>query len=359
MTISELKKYIFENKKIEYILNEINCYNIKYHPNKNYYSCSNYNGDNPTAVNVKNNEYLNVINWTRTEKFKEGSDIVTLVQYNKSMSFVEALKFLHKILDLPFEFKKQKSKKKKDEEENPLWVFEKHKGNRRIVNVDDIRALEDKVLNDYAPLLHIDWYKEGIMPWTREKFNIAYSYRRKRIVIPIYHWATKELVGFNMRTVVPNYEEFGIPKYWITPTYQKTNNLYGLAQNYDAIVSKKIATVFEGEKSTLKRFSLMDDTCVSLQGKTMSDEQARILIGLDSEIVLALDKDVDINEVRHMAEKFYRIRPVSYIYDKWNLLDEKDSPTDKGDKIYQFLFKHRIKYDENEHKKYLGSLGNG
>lgn len=359
MTISELKKYIFENEKTEYILNEINCHNIKYHPSRNYYSCSNYNGNNPTAINVKNNEYLNVINWTRTEEFKEGSDIVTLVQYNKSMSFVEALKFLHKILDLPFEFKKQKSKKKKDEEENPLWVFEKHKGNRRIVNVDDIRALEGRVLNDYAPLLHIDWYKEGIMPWTREKFNIAYSYRKKRIVIPIYHWATKELVGFNMRTVIPNYDEFGIPKYWITPTYQKTNNLYGLAQNYDAIVSKKIVTVFEGEKSTLKRFSLMDNTCVSLQGKTMSNEQARILIGLDSEIVLALDKDVDINEVRHMAEKFYHIRPVSYVYDKWDLLDEKDSPTDKGDKIYQFLFKHRIKYDENEHKKYLRSLGKG
>ena len=194
------------------------------------------------------------------------------------------------------------------------------------------------------------------MPWARDRFNIAYSYKRKRIVIPIYHWATKELIGFNMRTVVPNHEEFGIPKYWITPTYQKSNNLYGLAQNYDSIISKKIVSVFESEKSTLKRFSLMDDTCVSLQGKTMSDEQARILIGLNVEIVIALDKDVDISEVRFICEKFYRIRPVSYIYDKWDLLDKKDSPTDKGNKIYQFLFKNRVKYDENEHKEYLKSL---
>ena len=100
----------------------------------------------------------------------------------------------------------------------------------------------------------------------------------------------------------------------------------------------------------------MDDTCVSLQGKSMSEEQARVLIGLDSEIVIALDKDVDINEVRHICEKFYRIRPVSYIYDRWDLLDKKDSPTDKGDKIYRFLFKHMVKYDENEHKEYLRSL---
>ena len=195
------------------------------------------------------------------------------------------------------------------------------------------------------------------MPWTRDKFDICYSYKRKRIIIPIYHWLTKELVGFNMRTTIQNYEEFGIPKYWITPTYQKSNNLYGLAQNYDTIVSKKVVTVFESEKSTLKRDTLGDNTCVSLQGKTMSDEQARILIGLNAEIVIAVDKDVDINEIRFMAEKFYHIRPVSYIYDKYGLLKEKDSPVDQGNKVYQYLFKHRIKYDSAEHSLYLNSLG--
>lgn len=351
-TIS-LKKYIFENNKIEYILNEIGCRHIQYHPNKEFYSCSNYNGDNQGAVNVRNNEYLGVTNWTREKEFGDNSDIITLVQYNKSMSFVEAIKYIHKILNLPFEFKKSVQPEKKFD---PLAIFKRVTNRRRVVNVDDIQVLEEELLNDFVPMLHIDWYKEGIMPWARDKFNLAYSYKRKRIVIPIYHWLTKELVGFNMRTTVPNHEEFGIPKYWITPTYQKSTNLYGLAENYDSIVAKKIVTVFESEKSTLKRFSLTDDTCVSLQGKSMSEEQTRILIGLNAEIVVALDKDVDINEVRFICEKFYHIRPVSYIYDKWDLLGEKDSPADKGDKIYQFLFKHRVKYDENEHKEYLKSL---
>lgn len=351
-TIS-LKKYIFENNKIEYILNEIGCNHIQYHPNKEYYSCSNYNGDNPSAINVKNNEYLSVINWTREKEFGENSDIITLVQYNKSISFIDAIKYLHKILDLPFEFKKVA---KQENKFDPLALFKRVANKRKVVNVDDIQVLEEELLNDFVPMLHIDWYKEGIMPWARDKFNLAYSYKRKRIVIPIYHWLTKELVGFNMRTTVPNHEEFGIPKYWITPTYQKSTNLYGLAENYDSIVAKKIVTVFESEKSTLKRFSLTDDTCVSLQGKSMSEEQTRVLIGLNAEIVIALDKDVDINEVRFMCEKFYRIRPVSYIYDKWDLLGEKDSPADKGNKIYQFLFKYRVKYDENEHKEYLKSL---
>lgn len=355
MTISELKEYIYNERKIEYVLEQIGCHSINYHPNKDFYSCGNYNGDNKGAINVKNNEYLGVINWTREKEFGDNSDIITLVQYNKNLSFIEAIKYLHKILDLPFEFKKKEDKPKKN---NPLDIFTRQLRSRRIVDVADIQALEDKLLDDYVPLLHIDWFREGIMPWARDRFNLAYSYNRKRIVIPIYHWLTKELIGFNMRTVVPNYEEFDIPKYWITPTYQKSNNLYGLAQNYDSIIKNKVVSVFESEKSTLKRFSLLDDTCVSLQGKTMSDEQARILIGLDAEIVLALDKDVDINEVRHICEKFYRIRPVSYIYDKWGLLDKKDSPADKGNKIYQFLFKHRVKYDENEHREYLKSLNN-
>ena len=335
-------------------MQEIGCHSIKYHPNKEFFSCGNYNGDNQGAINVRNNMYLGVINYTRTNEFDDNSDLITLVQYNKNISLIEALRYLHNILGLPFEFKRREKPKKKD---NPLNVFTRHlRCNKRIVNVDDIKVLEDKLMNDFVPMLYIDWLREGVTERARKRFKIAYSYRRKRVVIPIYHWCTKELVGFNMRTIIPNHEEFGISKYWITPTYQKSSNLYGLAQNYDSIIKRKVATIFEGEKSTLKRSSLFDDTCVSLQGKTMSDEQARILIGMNVEVVIALDKDVDINEVRHICEKFYRIRPVSYIWDKWGLLSEKDSPTDKGSKVYQFLFRHRIKYDEYEHREYLNSL---
>lgn len=352
-TIS-LKKYIFENGKIEYILGEIGCKNIVYHSNKDYFSCSNYNGDNQNAINVKNNEYLNVINWTRTKEFDDNADIITLVQYNKKMSFIESTKYLHSILNLPFEFKKHKDiQKTKD----PLDIFKRIANRRRVVNVEDIQVLEDSLIEDYVPMLHIDWLKQGIMPWTRDKFGLAYSYQHKRVVIPMRYWATGELLGFNQRTTIPNYEAFGIKKYFITPTYPKQLNLYGLYENYDAIQNAGYVVVSESEKSCLKRHSLCDETIVSLSGKTISDEQARILIGLNVEIVIGLDKDVDINEVRYICEKFYRIRPVSYIYDKWDLLKGKDAPMDANNKIYQHLFKYRIKYDEIEHKKYLESIG--
>lgn len=355
MTISELKEYIYNEQKIEYVLEEIGCHSIVYHPNKDFYSCGNYNGDNKGAINVKNNEYLGVTNWTRTKEFGDNSDIITLVQYNKSLSFIEAIKYLHKILDLPFEFKKKDEKPKK--KFDPLNVFKKVlRSSRGAVNVDDIHVLDDKLLDDFVPMLHIDWHREGIMPWTREKFKLAYSYKHKRVIIPLRYWATGELLGFNQRTTVPNYEEFGIKKYFITPTYPKSLNLYGLYENYDSIQKAGYVVVAESEKSVLKRDSLGDGTVVALSGKSISDEQIRILMGLNVEIVIGLDKDVDINEVRHIAEKFYHIRPVSYIYDKWDLLKDKDAPMDAKNKIYQFLFKYRIKYDENEHKEYIKSL---
>lgn len=351
-TIS-LKKYIYENGKIEYILNEIGCNHIVYHPNKDYYSCSNYNGNNQGAVNVKNNEYLNTINWTREKEFGDNSDIITLVQYNKNMSFIEAVKYIHKILDLPFEFKKAKPTENKS---NPLWIFEKVANRRKTINVDDIKVLEDSLIQDYIPMLHIDWVRQGITERTRKKFGIAYSYKYKRVVIPMRYWLTGELLGFNQRTTVENYEEFNIKKYFITPTYPKQLNLYGLYENYDTIQKAGYVVIAESEKSVLKRDSLGDSTVVALSGKSISDEQVRILIGLNVEIVVALDNDVDINEARHMCNKFKNIRKVSYIKDFMGVLGDKDAPMDACNKDYQFLFDNRIVYDRNEERKYQESL---
>ena len=355
MTISELKEYIYNERKIEYVLEEIGCHNIVYHPNKDFYSCGNYNGDNKGAINVKNNEYLGVTNWTREKEFGDNSDIITLVQYNKNLSFIEALKYLHKILDLPFEFKRKEDKQQK--KFDPLSVFKKVlRSSRRAINVDDIHILEDKLLDDFVPMLHIDWYREGIMPWTREKFKLAYSYKHKRVVIPLRYWATGQILGFNQRTTVENYEEFGIKKYFITPTYPKALNLYGLYENYDSIQKAGYVVVAESEKSVLKRDSLGDGTVVALSGKSISDEQVRILMGLNVEIVIGLDKDVDINEMRHMCEKFKNVRKVSYIYDFMDILGDKDAPMDASNKNYQFLLESRIVYDRSEQCKYQESL---
>ena len=358
MTVLELKKYIFHEGKIEFILNEIGCGHIVYHPTKEYYSCSNCNGDNKTAINISNNEYLNCRNYTREKEFDENSDLLTLVQYNKSLnnknfSFFDTVKYLHKLLGLPLTFKKQEEKK---EVVDPLYIFKKVKAKRKRQNVLDFQVLDESELQDFVPYVHIDFFKEGIMPWTVKKFGLAYSYRFKRNVIPLRYWLTGELLGFNMRTSVENYELFDIKKYFITPGYPKQMNLFGLWENKETIQEKGYVIVYEAEKSVLKRDSLNDCTGVAVSGHEISDEQVKILIGLNCEIVIAFDKDIDIDHIRHCCEKFYGIRKVSYIWDKYDLLGEKDSPADAQNKIFEFLMQYRITYDYEEHNKYLKSL---
>ena len=66
------------------------------------------------------------------------------------------------------------------------------------------------------------------------------------------------------------------------------------------------------------------------------------MIGLNVDIVISMDKDVSINEVRYICEKFYGIRNVYYTYDKHDLLNPKDSIADAPKKIYDFIFKYKI-----------------
>ncbi len=353
MDVLSLKKYIFENNKIEYILSTIKCHDIVYNCNKKMYVCANYNGDNKSAINVKCNPYLNVINWTRQNVFHQEADLITLVEYNLQCSFINALKFLHSILGLEYKWVKQPIKKVNNSD--PIYCLSKHRS-RKTINVDEIHIIDEEALNDYVPLLHIGWFREGIMPWSAKKFGLAYSYRRKRIIIPMRYWLTGQLLGINARTTIENCDEFGIKKYFITPSYQKNYNLFGLYENMESILKAGYVVIYEAEKSVLKRDSKNDSTGIALSGHTLSDEQVRIIIGLNVDIIIAMDKDVSIKEIRFMCERFKNIRNVFYLYDKWDLLGEKDSPADMPNKIFDFLMKYKVKYNENEHREYLKSL---
>lgn len=355
MTISELKEYIYKQNKIEFILEQLGCHEIQYNDQRGYYSAAHPDGDNPMGIVIRNNEHLNYRSFSRNVGYEDGKDLISLVEITKKLSCIDALKYLHKILNLPFEFKRQEKKREKSDH---LDIFKRQlRSYRRVINVDDIQALSDKILTDFVPLLHIDWIREGITERARKKFNIAYSYRYKRIVIPHYYWMTNELIAFNMRTTIANHEEFGIKKYYLSNGYNKSLNLYGYCQNKDEIEKKGYLTLVESEKSVLKRFSLGDGTCLALSGKSLSTEQIHIIRTLNiKELVICLDNDVDINEIRWIAEQFKHYLKVSYIKDFMGLLNEKDSPCDASNKDYQFLFDNRIVYDKSEQRKYQESL---
>lgn len=355
MDAQSLKKYIYENNRVEFVLQNIGCHSIEYHPSKNYYSCANYNGDNKTAINVRNNEYLDVKNWTREKEFKKKSDILTLVQYNKQSNFTDAIKYLHNILGLKYKaYTPAKKTSVEEEDKVSIWLPDMEDITDEFYKNNPIHALDEQKLKSYEPRIYEDWYRnDGVMPWTRKKFGLAYSYEKKRVIIPLRYWATGELIGINMRTVVEYYDVFGIKKYIITPGYPKHLNLYGLYENMEAIKKTGYVVVYEAEKSVLKRDSRNDPTGVALSGHAMSYEQVRILMGLNVDIIISMDKDIDINTVRAMCEHFYKIRNVYYTLDTIDILGEKDSVADANNKNFAYLMEHKIKYDEKEHKEFI------
>lgn len=364
MTSQELKKYLLEQNKIEFILENLGCHSIEFHPNDKdggFYSSTAPDGDNKKGVIIKNVPYLNYYSYSRNINISEGKDIFTLIQDVKKLTFIDTMKYVHELLGLKYSYKKEVHKEDNElnNKNNPLAIFEKALSRERYRNVLDFNyeMLNENTLNEFFPLIHIDLFKEGIIKKTIKKFNLCYDYKHKRTVFPYRYWATGELMGYNARSSIENCEEFGIPKYWITPGMPKSINLYGLWENYKDIEKTGYITIFEAEKSVLKRDSLNDSTGVALSGHSISDEQVRIISGLNiQEVVIALDKDVPEVEVWDMCEKFYHLKKVSYIWDKHGLLGEKDSPADAKNAIYQFLFKYKKPYNEAMRNKYLKSL---
>ena len=87
MTSLELKQYIYDNKKIEYILEELGCKQIVFHPEKQFYSACQPDGNNSMGVVIKNCNNLNYYSYSRNIHIEEGKDIFNLIQNIKKMKF--------------------------------------------------------------------------------------------------------------------------------------------------------------------------------------------------------------------------------------------------------------------------------
>lgn len=88
----------------------------------------------------------------------------------------------------------------------------------------------------------------------------------------------------------------------------------------------------------------------------MSEVQAKILLDLDVDIVISMDKDVPIDEIRLMCSKMlYRRnrRNLYYTIDNHGLLGEKDSIADHPGEVYERIFAEKVLYDACEHQAYL------
>lgn len=209
---------------------------------------------------------------------------------------------------------------------------------------DKTCVLSDDIMDQYEkrPEKLQIWEQEGISRASMERFQVRYDGFLNAIVYPVRDPDGK-IVNLGCRTLDPDFKSKGNPKYFYLKPWGTLRAIYGLSENMESIKKQREIILFEGCKSVLKADSWGITNCGAILTSHLSPEQFKILIRLGVRVVFALDKEIDIRN-DHNIQKLRRYVPVEYLYDRENLLSEKDAPVDEGAEVFQKLYEGRKRY---------------
>lgn len=228
----------------------------------------------------------------------------------------------------------------------------------RDYTADDtvLKTIDKKVLKKYIFDMNAleMWRREGISSLSMWNYQIAYDVTENCIIVP-HHDINGEIVGVRGRYLSENaYAKYKPVSYNGELLNHPTSlNLYGIAFNKKAITNTRTCVLFEGEKSVLKMDTIYGDENISLAvcGQTISERHVQLLRDLKvSNLIIAFDADhTNYEEMKEIEKKYTKLaRPlsiyfnVSIIMDYSGLLEYKDSPIDKGERVFEELLKNKI-----------------
>lgn len=236
--------------------------------------------------------------------------------------------------------------------------------------IEPQEELNEHILEVFTYLPHMEFLKDHISVEAMQEFEIGYYDYANQITIP-HRDIDGRLIGIRARNLDKAQLDEGrkyVPMVIQNQllNHQLGQNLYGLCYTKESIKRLKRAVMFEAEKSVLQSQSYYgdDNIAVATCGSNISREQISLLrhCGVE-EIVIAFDKEFEKNnslqEEIYRNKLFKKIQPFvnefnfSFIWDKENLLEMKDSPTDKGKEIYEQLYGKRIPITEEDIKMCL------
>jgi DNA primase len=184
------------------------------------------------------------------------------------------------------------------------------------------------------------WIKEGISWNTQMEWEIGFDWESHRIITLIRN-INGGLIGVKGRAM----DDDNPWKYLYVEQMNKSIELFGLHKTLPFILESKEIILFEGYKSVFKAWQNGCKNCASIEGDDISPAQIALIksFGLDIKVVLCYDKDKSEEEIKEQAKKITN-RKVFYVYDNENLLKGKDSPVDRGMKIWKKLYDEKILY---------------
>lgn len=360
MNAQELKDFIVEDKdRVLKLLESIGIHRI-------WETGTEFRGappesENHTSISVDVNT-LFCSYYKRDETFR--GDIFELMRLLRDESFSDSFRYVKSLFGLSGKFVKETKV-------DPLSRFKSiRKQHKPIVRIDEVEVAKFgmETLKDFIMLPHINLFYEGIMPQTAELFKVCYDPKLDRYLFPHFNYDDiNTIVGITGRTTRSKEEiqQLLIPKYWnYISGYKKMYNLYGFSHAIKYAIINGMLIIFEAEKSVLKQFTQTRNEGFScaVGGHEISDVQVQIIMKYlppDVEVVIAFDKDImnmkdkdgnlkDENGnllgeqfLIRTAQKFSKYRKASYIFDSEDLLEDFDSPIDKGYKVFHTLLDNR------------------
>lgn len=186
------------------------------------------------------------------------------------------------------------------------------------------------------------WEREGISRESLDKFEVYYDSFSNRLVYPIRNMSGK-IVNVGGRTLDIEFKEKGLRKYTYFSGWGDMDVIYGLYENMPYILQKREVILFEGAKSVLLANSWGIYNTGAILTSHLNPSQMKILARLGVKVVFALDKDVQIKK-DHNINRLKNYINVEYLWDKNNLLDEKEAPVDKGLEVFNELYKYKLHY---------------
>lgn len=184
------------------------------------------------------------------------------------------------------------------------------------------------------------WRKEGISDNSLKKFRVMYDSFSNRLVYPIRNLQGK-IVNVGGRTLDDDWKEKKLRKYsYFQGWGGGMDVVYGLYENLEFIKSLDRIIIFEGCKSVLMADTFGIHNTGALLTSHLSPYQMKILASLGCRVTFALDKEIDIRQDKNI-QKLKQYVNVDYLWDKYNLLGEKDAPVDKGREVFERLYECR------------------
>lgn len=240
-------------------------------------------------------------------------------------------------------------------------IFKKYeKINDLSINKNKVVLPEIPNLIEHYPSVRIPmWEKEHISKEIIDYMGIKYDPVNQSILIP-HKDENGRLIGIRQRTLVQEQEIFG--KYKPARVRGQLCNhplafsLYGFDIAKENIKRAEVAIILESEKSVMQAIGylgLEGTIATAVCGSNLSKYQFQLLLDSGAkELVIGFDKDFQesgtedfyhvVNKLEKIYQKYSAYVNISFLFDKENLLDYKNSPTDCGKDAFMYLWKNRI-----------------